>query len=62
MTLPESHRMSAWENVTDVNRFLDSHFSIVDGAGDKYAKTPAWERLERFYESLGGQEIKAADE
>lgn len=56
MKLPESHRMSAWENISDIKRFLQVEFSIVEELGDKYAKAPEWDRLVRFYESLAAQD------
>lgn len=52
MKLPETIRISPWENVTNVKNFIDSHFQLIEQAGSRWERTPAWERLLRFYHAI----------
>lgn len=53
MELPDpGFKMSEWETVQDSRYFLNTQFAICEQAGQKYADTPAWERLLRFYEAI----------
>lgn len=52
MELPESIRISPWENVTNVHNFIESHYMLLDQAGHKWERTPAWERLLRLRDAM----------
>lgn len=53
LPLPDpGFKMSEWETVQDARNFLNTQFAICEQAGHKYADTPAWERLLRFYEAV----------
>lgn len=52
--LPDTFRLSAWENIGNVRTFLDTQFQLVEQAGMSYERTPAWDRLMRFRKAVSG--------
>lgn len=52
LNLPTSFKLSKWENIVDVNGFLDTSFDIVEAWSRGLDSCPAWERLLRFYEAI----------
>lgn len=52
MELPKTFRLSAWENITDVRGFIEAQFQRVEQAGYRWERSPAWDRLIRFYEAI----------
>lgn len=52
MQLPQSIKLSEWENVVDVRLCISFNISLMVKAGPRAEQTPAWERLQRLYMAL----------
>ena len=52
MELPKEIQLEAWAKITDVNKFLESHISVVENSDNDITK-PYAERLKKALGMLG---------